>query len=89
VAAQSSSEESRLETGRSGDLSPEQDPALAAWRHRSNLPILLAAIVPLVVTSPQVRAVSFAVGVGSWLVFLGRGWIPRDGAGESSHRMRS
>jgi voltage-gated potassium channel len=70
VAARSSSEESTLETGRSGDLSPEQDRALAAWRHRSNLPILLAAIVPLVVTSPQVRAVSFAVGVGSWLVFL-------------------
>jgi voltage-gated potassium channel len=70
VAAESSSEERTLETGRSGDLSPEQDRALAAWRHRSNLPILLAAIVPLVVTSPQVRAVSFVVGVGSWLVFL-------------------
>ena len=51
-------------------LTPAQEQALATWHRRTNLPILLAAIVPLVVTSPQVRAVSLVVGLGSWLVFL-------------------
>jgi len=43
---------------------------LEAWRARSNPFILLAAIVPLVVTSPQARVVELVVGVGSWLVFV-------------------
>jgi voltage-gated potassium channel len=51
-------------------LTPAETHALERWHRRSNLPILLAAIVPLVVTSPQVRAVSIVVGLGSWLVFL-------------------
>jgi voltage-gated potassium channel len=51
-------------------LTPKQLRALDVWHRRSNLPILLAAIVPLVVSSPQVRAVAIVVGLGSWLVFL-------------------
>ena len=54
----------------SGGLTTAQVHALEAWHRRSNLPILLAAIVPLVVTSPDVRAVALVVGLGSWLVFL-------------------
>jgi hypothetical protein len=51
-------------------LTAAQMQALDAWRRRSTLPILLAAIVPLVVTSPNVRAVALVVALGSWLVFL-------------------
>jgi voltage-gated potassium channel len=51
-------------------LTAAQVQALDAWHRRSNLPILLAAIVPLVVTSPNVRGVALVVGLGSWLVFL-------------------
>jgi voltage-gated potassium channel len=54
----------------SGGLTAAQMRALESWHRRSNLPILVAAIVPLVVTSPQVRAVALVVGLGSWLVFL-------------------
>jgi voltage-gated potassium channel len=54
----------------SGGLTAAQVDALDAWHRRSNLPILLAAIVPLVVTSPDVRAVALVVGLGSWLVFV-------------------
>ena len=51
-------------------LTPAQELALEKWHRRSNLPILLAAIVPLVATSPNVRFVAIVVGLGSWLVFL-------------------
>jgi voltage-gated potassium channel len=40
------------------------------WQRRWNLPILLAALVPLFVTSPESEGVEIVVGVGSWLVFL-------------------
>jgi voltage-gated potassium channel len=56
--------------GEPGTLTTAQTAALESWHRHSNLPILLAAIVPLVVTSPQVRVVSIVVGLGSWLVFL-------------------
>lgn len=36
---------------------------------RGGCPILLAALVPLFVTSPETRWVEFVVGAGSWLVF--------------------
>ncbi len=51
-------------------LTPEQLEARERWRSRFNLPILLAAIVPLFVTSPQIKAVGWIVGIGSWLIFL-------------------
>src|SRR5262249_56687602 len=56
--------------GRADDLTPEQLAARDRWQHRWNLPILLAAFVPLFVTSPRTRAAEIAIGVGSWLVFL-------------------
>jgi voltage-gated potassium channel len=49
---------------------PEQGKALERWRVRSDLPILLAAVVPLFVTSPKTRWVQVLVGLGSWLVFV-------------------
>jgi voltage-gated potassium channel len=39
------------------------------WQGIWNLPIIIAAVVPLFVTSPQTRWVQVAVGLGSWLVF--------------------
>jgi voltage-gated potassium channel len=51
-------------------LTAEQTAARDAWLRHWNLPILLAAFVPLFLTSPQSRVVQIAVGVGSWLVFL-------------------
>jgi hypothetical protein len=44
--------------------------ARARWQARSNLPILLAALLPLFVASPKAGWVEVAVGAGSWLVFL-------------------
>jgi voltage-gated potassium channel len=60
----------RRALGRPDELTAEQRAARERWEGRWNLPILLAAFVPLFVTSPSSRAVAIAVGVGSWLVFL-------------------
>ena len=46
-------------------LTPEQLAARERWQRVWNLPILLAAFVPLFVTSPKVHAVAIAVGAGS------------------------
>jgi voltage-gated potassium channel len=51
-------------------LTAEQTAARGRWQQRWNLPILLAAFVPLFMTSPESRAVQIGVGVGSWFVFL-------------------
>jgi voltage-gated potassium channel len=51
-------------------LTAEQTAARERWQRRWNLPILLAAFVPLFMTSPQSRWVQIGVGVGSWLVFV-------------------
>jgi voltage-gated potassium channel len=56
--------------GRADDLTAEQRAARERWERRWNLPILLAAFIPLFVTSPSSRAAEVAIGVGSWLVFL-------------------
>ena len=47
-----------------------QSEALDRWRAKFNIPILLAALVPLFITSPDSKWVEIAVGVGSWLVFV-------------------
>jgi len=60
----------RARLGRRDDLTPEQRAARERWQRRWNLPILLAAFIPLFVTSPSSRAVEIAIGVGSWLVFM-------------------
>jgi voltage-gated potassium channel len=51
-------------------LTAEQTAARERWQQRWNLPILLAAFVPLFMTSPESRAVQIGVGIGSWLIFL-------------------
>src|SRR5262249_38114412 len=52
------------------ELTAEQAAERARWQQRWNLPILIAAFVPLFVTSPDSRWVAVAVGAGSWLVFV-------------------
>ena len=51
-------------------LTSEQLRARKRWLDRWNLPILLAALVPLFVTSPNDHWVQVAVGLGSWIVFV-------------------
>jgi voltage-gated potassium channel len=51
-------------------LTADQTKAREAWQARWNLPIILAALVPLFVTSPKTRWVQILVGLGSWIVFL-------------------
>jgi voltage-gated potassium channel len=51
-------------------VTAEQRKALKRWQAIWNLPIFVAAVVPLFVTSPKTRWVQVAVGLGSWLVFL-------------------
>ena len=48
----------------------EQLLARERWQARWNLPIILAALVPLFVNSPDARWVQVAVGLGSWVVFV-------------------
>jgi voltage-gated potassium channel len=54
----------------SAPLTFEQLQARERWQGRWNLPIVLAALLPLFVTSPKSRWVEVAVGIGSWLVFV-------------------
>ena len=56
--------------GRRDELTEEQRAARERWQRRFNLPILLAALVPLFVTSPSHGVVAIVVGLGSWLVFV-------------------
>jgi hypothetical protein len=56
-------------TAPAGPLTPQQRQAAQRWRSVWNLPIFVAAIVPLFVTSSKTKWVEVAVGVGSWLVF--------------------
>jgi voltage-gated potassium channel len=49
---------------------PEQREARKRWQRRFNLPILVAALLPLFITSPHSRATAIVVGVGSWIVFV-------------------
>lgn len=50
-------------------MAPEQVAARDRWQTRWNLPIILAALIPLFVTSPKTHWVAIVVGFGSWLVF--------------------
>ena len=55
---------------RAAPLTPPQLEARERWQQRWNLPILLAAIVPLFATSPKSEITAVVVGVGSWVVFI-------------------
>jgi voltage-gated potassium channel len=51
-------------------LTAEQRRARERWQSVWGLPILVAALLPLFVTSPRARWIEVAVGFGSWLVFV-------------------
>jgi voltage-gated potassium channel len=51
-------------------LTEQQVEARERWQRRWNLPILLAAFVPLFVTSPESRVIEVVVGLGSWAIFV-------------------
>ena len=55
---------------RSAAPTAEQLLAREHWQARWNLPIILAALVPLFVNSPDARWVQVVVGLGSWIVFV-------------------
>jgi voltage-gated potassium channel len=55
---------------RSESPTREQLHARERWQARWNLPIIVAAVLPLFVTSPKSKWVEVVVGVGSWLVFV-------------------
>ena len=52
------------------ELTSDQLAARERWQARWNVPILLAALIPLFVNSPQSRTTQIVIGVGSWLVFV-------------------
>ena len=56
-------------TGSAPPLTDEQRAARQRWQQRWNLPIILAAVVPLFATSPANRAAEVAIGLGSWAIF--------------------
>lgn len=51
-------------------LTSEQLAARERWQQLWNVPILLAAIVPLFATSPPNEIGALVVGLGSWVVFV-------------------
>jgi voltage-gated potassium channel len=51
-------------------LTPEQLVARDRWQGRWNLPILVAAFLPLFITSPKSLVVALVIGFGSWAVFV-------------------
>ena len=55
---------------RPAPLTPDQIAARERWQHRFNLPILLAAVVPLFINSPNARWAAVVVGFGSWIIFV-------------------
>jgi voltage-gated potassium channel len=55
---------------RTDPLTAEQRRARERWQSVWGLPILVAALLPLFVTSPRARWIEVAVGLGSWLVFV-------------------
>jgi len=67
-------------------LTTEQLEARERWQRRWNLPILLAAIIPLVATSPDSRAVQIIVGFGSWIIFVVDLWMQRRIVPDYLHR---
>ena len=59
----------RLRPQPAAPLTPEQLGARERWQQRWNLPIILAAVVPLFATSPANRIAELAIGLGSWAIF--------------------
>jgi voltage-gated potassium channel len=53
-----------------GSLTPAQIEARERWQARFNGPIIVAAVLPLFMTSSKSGWVEVVVGVGSWIVFV-------------------
>jgi voltage-gated potassium channel len=51
-------------------LTAEQLAARERWQRIWTVPIIIAAVVPLFITSPDARWVQLGVGIGSWVVFV-------------------
>jgi voltage-gated potassium channel len=51
-------------------LTPQELAARARWKDVFTIPIVLAAILPLLASTPDNPVVQWAIGIGSWLVFL-------------------
>ena len=51
-------------------VTTEQLRARERWQSRWNLPLILAALLPLFISSPDTRWVEVVVGLGSWIVFV-------------------
>jgi voltage-gated potassium channel len=54
----------------SAPLTDDQMRAQERWQALWNVPIIVAAVLPLFMTSPKSKWVEVVVGVGSWLVFV-------------------
>src|SRR3954469_6981186 len=54
----------------SGPLSADQLRASERWQSHWNLPLILAALLPLFITSPETRWVEVVVGLGTWVLFV-------------------
>jgi len=54
----------------SAPLTDDQLRAQERWQALWNVPIIVAAVLPLFVTSPKSKWVEVVVGVGAWLVFV-------------------
>jgi hypothetical protein len=62
-------------------VTEEQVKARDRWQARWNIPIFVAAVVPLFFTSPKTRWTQVLVGLGSWLVFVVDLLCPADSRG--------
>src|SRR3954471_17016245 len=51
-------------------LTAEQLKATQRWQSIWNLPLILAALLPLFISSADTRWVEVVIGVGSWIVFV-------------------
>src|SRR4051794_31743952 len=51
-------------------LTAEQLKATQRWQSIWNPPLILAALLPLFISSPATRWVEVVIGVGSWIVFV-------------------
>jgi voltage-gated potassium channel len=54
----------------SAPLTNDQMRAQERWQSLWNVPIIVAAVLPLFMTSPKSKWVEVVVGVGAWLVFV-------------------
>src|SRR3954469_12276854 len=51
-------------------LTAEQLKAIHRWQSHWNLPLIVAALLPLFISSPETRWVEVVIGLGSWIVFV-------------------